>query len=206
MPDAFVTIPQDTALALAWPTPNHLLFTQPERFFARTRANPDYGKPGWTRECGKRFHRGCDIAPVKPEPTGKTTVVYFTDCATGREYPSAEPTWTAQDDVFAVADGLVVEREDRPDASTYGCHLILEHGWPATGERFYSLYAHLSSVLIPRQSRIPKGSLIGRMGQTSSSPDARNWMAIAPHLHLEFRDEAGASYDPVEMLRKYVRR
>jgi hypothetical protein len=82
----FVPLPAAELLRIAWPTPNHNLIAAPDRFFARTRANPDYGKPGWTRDCGKRFHRGCDIAPVHLTPTGKTTRVTFTDCATGGSY------------------------------------------------------------------------------------------------------------------------
>ena len=73
----FVPLPSDETIRITWPTPNHHLFDAPEKFFAQTRVNLDYGKPGWTRDCGKRFHRGCDIAPVDVTPTGKTTRVVF---------------------------------------------------------------------------------------------------------------------------------
>jgi hypothetical protein len=42
------------------------------------------------------------------------------------------------------------------------------------------------------------------MGQTSRSADARNWLAIAPHLHFEARNESGQNYDPVEFLRRFL--
>jgi murein DD-endopeptidase MepM/ murein hydrolase activator NlpD len=42
------------------------------------------------------------------------------------------------------------------------------------------------------------------MGQTSRSADARNWMAIAPHLHFEVRDADGHAYDPVEFLKRFL--
>src|ERR1051325_6220483 len=75
--ERFVPLPLDESLQIAWPTPNRALFTAPDRFFARTRANPDYGKPGFTRDCGRRFHRGIDIAPVRVTGKGETTRVIF---------------------------------------------------------------------------------------------------------------------------------
>ncbi|HMP96999.1 MAG TPA: M23 family metallopeptidase, partial [Kiritimatiellia bacterium] len=197
---AFAELPDDPGLRLVWPTPNHRLFDQPERYFARTRANPDYGRPGWTRECGRRFHRGCDIAPVAPIPTGQRTWVMFTDCASGREYSSEEPTWLADDDIFAVAGGMVTEALTQPDVSTYGCHVVVQHAWPASGAIFFSLYAHLASVWVNQGDHVKPGALLGRMGQTSSSADARNWMAIAPHVHVEFHDADGRPFNPEAFL------
>src|SRR5262245_43255478 len=56
----FVSLPEQEHLELAWPTVNHFLRSAPDKFFARTRVNSDYGKPGWTRDCGRRAHFGCD--------------------------------------------------------------------------------------------------------------------------------------------------
>lgn len=201
----FTAIPDDPALRLHWPTGNHHLLDRPELFFARTRANPDYGKPGWTRDCGRRFHRGVDIAPVRPIATGRTTRVMFSDCASGAEYESEEPVWDVHEDVFAVCDGLVVEVQEDPAKSTLGAHVVLKHAWPTPGGTFFSLYAHLAVLHVSIHNRIQAGQRIGIMGQTSSSADARNWMAIAPHLHLEFHDAHGNPYDPVLMLQRYVR-
>jgi len=191
----FVPLPANESIQITWPTPNHTLFDAPEKFFARTRVNPDYGKPGWTRDCGNRFHRGCDIAPVSVTPTGKTTTVIFTDCATGKDFESVEPTFTPHDEVFLVFDGRIVESVTDETTSDFGKHVVVEHRWPGSGEKFYTLYAHLAQV-----------TGIWRMGQTSRSADARNWMAIAPHLHFEVRDTAGNNYDPVEFLRRFVLR
>lgn len=188
----FIPLPNET-LQIAWPTPNHFLFSDPGKFFARTRVNPDYGKPGWTRDCGKRFHRGCDVAPINVTETGKTTTVIFTDCATGKDYESVEPTFVPHDEVFQVLEGNIVEVVDDESQSDFGKHILVEHRWPASGEKFYTLYAHLAQV-----------ADVWRMGQTSRSADARNWMAIAPHLHFEVRDAAGNNYDPVEFLRRFL--
>jgi murein DD-endopeptidase MepM/ murein hydrolase activator NlpD len=193
----FIPLPSDETIRIVWPTPNHWLFDAPERFFARTRVNPDYGRPGWTRDCGKRFHRGCDIAPVNITATGKTTRVIFTDCATGKDFESDEPTFVPYDEVFCVYQGTPREVVEDEAASDFGKHVVIEHVWPG-GERFFTLYAHLAEVNLT-------GQKIGKMGQTSRSADARNWLAIAPHLHFEVRNAAGQPYDPVEFLRRFLR-
>ena len=192
----FTALPDDEFVRLAWPTPNRHLFDAPEKFFARTRVNPDYGKPGWTRDCGKRFHRGCDIAPANVTATGKTTAVNFTDCATGKEFESVEPTFVPHDDVFPVFEGTIVEAVTDESVSDFGKHVLMEHRWPGSGGKFFTLYAHLAEV--------EGGLRIGKMGQTSRSEDARNWMAIAPHLHFEVRDADGNNYDPVEFLKRFL--
>jgi len=205
MTNQFLTLPDDERLRIAWPTANHSLFEAPENFFARTRVNPDYGKPGWTRDCGKRFHRGCDIAPVKVKATGRLTRVIFTDCATNKDFESEEPTVVPHDDVFCVFDGIVAEVVAEESVSDFGKHLVIEHVWPLGGAKFFTLYGHLSEVSTsPVSSRILQGAKVGRMGQTSRSADARNWMAIAPHLHFEVRDADGRSYDPVEFLKRFL--
>ena len=165
--------------------------------------NADYGKPGWTRDCGKRFHRGCDIAPVNVTATGKTTRVIFTDCSKNADFESEEPTFVPQDDVFCAFDGRVAEVVDDENASDFGRHIIIEHVWPHSGERFLTLYAHLSEIGVTG-SLVISGQRIGKMGQTARSADAQNWMAIAPHLHFEVRDTEGRPYDPAEFLRAYV--
>jgi hypothetical protein len=199
----FIPLPRDEKIVIGWPTPNHSLLDAPERFFARTRVNPDYGKPGWTRDCGKRFHFGCDIAPVNVTATGQTTRVLFTDCATGRDFESEEPTFVPHDDVFCVFDGAVAEVVTDESASDFGKHVIIEHTWPGNGEKFYTLYGHLAEVFANPQPPIPNHLPLGLMGQTSCSADARNWMSVAPHLHFEVRDAAGGNYDPAEFLRRF---
>ncbi|MGD1020106.1 MAG: M23 family metallopeptidase [Verrucomicrobiia bacterium] len=204
MTDQFLALPEDERLRIGWPTANHFLFDTPATFFVRTRVNPDYGKPGWTRDCGKRFHRGCDIPPVRVTATGGTTRVVFTDCTTNKDFESEEPTFIPHDDVFCVFDGTVAEVVADEDMSDFGKHVVIEHVWPRSGAKFFTVYAHFAEVsAFPVSSRIRQGAKIGRMGQTSRGADARNWMAIAPHLHFEARDGNGQSYDPVEFLKRF---
>jgi hypothetical protein len=199
----FAALPSDETIRIGWPTPNHFLFDAPEKFFTRTRVNPDYGKPGWTRDCGKRFHRGCDIAPIHVTATGKMTRVVFTDCSTGRDFESDEPEFVPHDDVFCVFEGVIAEVVTDESVSDFGKHVVVEHIWPRNGGRFFTLYAHLAEISI-QQSEV-SGQRIGKMGQTSRSADARHWMAIAPHLHFEARSADGRSYNPTDFLRMFLR-
>jgi hypothetical protein len=205
MTDQFLALPDGERLHIVWPTANHSLFDAPEKFFARTRVNPDYGKPGWTRDCGKRLHRGCDIAPVNVTSTGRTARVVFTNCATNADFESEEPMFVPHDDVFCVCDGIVTEVVTDESISDFGKHVVIEHAWPRSGTKFVTLYAHLSEAsTFPVSSQILQGAKVGQMGQTSRSTDARNWMLIAPHLHFEVRDADGRSYDPVEFLKRFL--
>ncbi|HVM60684.1 MAG TPA: M23 family metallopeptidase [Verrucomicrobiae bacterium] len=206
MSSKFLPLPEDERVRITWPTPNHFLFDAPEKFFARTRVNSDYGKPGWTRDCGKRFHRGCDIAPVNVIATGRTARVVFTDCATNTDFESDEPTFIPHDDVFCVCDGVIHEAVTDESASDFGKHVVIEHVWPGGGGKFFTLYGHLAEVEAEIGQSVKGGQRIGKMGQTSRSADARNWMAIAPHLHFEVRDANGSSYDPLEFLRRFLTR
>jgi murein DD-endopeptidase MepM/ murein hydrolase activator NlpD len=202
----FIPLPATERILIAWPTPNHNLVSAPDKFFARTRANPDYGKPGWTRDCGKRLHRGCDIAPVHVTPTGTTTRVIFTNCATGQDYESVEPTFVPHDDVFCVFDGIVEKVDHEQDASDFGCHVIVAHRWPVSGNPFFTLYAHLAAVDVSAAQSLAAGTRLGRMGQTSRNADARNWMAIAPHLHFEVRADDARHHDPAGFLTTFAPR
>jgi len=192
----FVPLPATETLRAVWPTPGRTL--------ARTRANPDYGQPGWTRDCGKRFHRGCDIAPLTPTPTGRTARVVFTDCAAGRDYESEEPTFVPHDPVFCVADGIVHEAVTDEQSSDFGRHVVVAHRWPCSGEAFYSLYGHLAELTVANGQPVTAGQRLGTMGQSSRSADARNWMLIAPHLHFEVRDATGRFYNPAEFLGRFA--
>ncbi|MCS6771457.1 MAG: M23 family metallopeptidase [Kiritimatiellae bacterium] len=185
---------------LAWPTRSRCLFSHPERYVARTRANPLYGMPGWTRDCGRRFHRGVDIAPVRMEPSGENVTVMYSDCHTGREYPFEEDGWIPVDEVYAVVEGEVVEANPNPEASDLGVYVAIRH---RVGDcLFYTLYAHLADLTVTAGQRLRTGTLLGPMGQTSRSEDARRWMAVSPHLHFEVLSETGRAYDPLEFLRK----
>lgn len=201
MKPAFQELPAGETLTLAWPTPNRHLRGTSSDYFAATRANPDYGRPGWTRDCGRRFHRGCDIAPVKFTRTGRLTTVLFSDLETREEYESREEVLTPHDPVFAVCTGQVEEACRAEGASDFGLHVVLRHTWPTCGAAFYTLYGHLADVFVDEGGTVTAGDRLGTMGTTSRIADARNWMSIAPHLHFEVWDRERRPYHPVEFLR-----
>jgi len=202
----FHPFPAGETLVLAWPTPNRTLFDEAARFLAATRVNADYGKPGYTRDCGRRFHRGCDIAPCRKRAAGRMVEVMFTNCATGREYPSREPAYIPEDEVFCVYPGWVEECVTRPEESDFGIHLVICHTWPGSGRSFYTLYGHLDRVLVARDQEVAAGRHIGAMGTSSRSAEARKWMAIAPHLHFEVWNENKEAYDPLAFLSAFLPR
>ena len=137
--------------------------------------------------------------------TNKTTRVIFTDCATGKDFESEEPTFVPHDDVSCVCDGTISEIVNDESQSDFGKHIVIEHRWPRSGEKFFTIYGHLAEIAVSGQrSAISRGQVIGVMGQTARSADARNWLAIAPHLHFEVRNAAGETYDPVEFLKRFL--
>lgn len=67
-----------------------------------------------------------------------------------------------------------------------GKSVILDHGWG-----FYSMYFHLSEVLVKEEDRVDKGAILGRVGSTGRS--------TGPHLHWGIRMN-GARVDPISLL------
>ena len=202
----FQPLPEAESLELAWPTRRRDLFERPESYVARTPANPAYGMPGWTRDAGRRLHRGVDIAPVRVRPSDRRVTLNFTNLETGVEYPSEQPAWIPEDDVFAVLAGEVSEAVVREDDSDFGLHVVIRHRWPGTGRPLFTLYGHLALVLVGVGQEVAAGHKLGELGATSRSADARAWMAAFPHLHFEARDEEQRRYDPLEFLRRYLAR
>ncbi|MDR2900348.1 MAG: M23 family metallopeptidase [Treponema sp.] len=82
-------------------------------------------------------------------------------------------------EVFATRDGTVAERGEN---AIFGKYIIINHG-----ENWASLYGHLSEILIPLQSTVQSGTLIGKVGSTG--------LSTGPHLHFELRQN-GQAQDP----------
>jgi murein hydrolase activator len=92
--------------------------------------------------------------------------------------PEGEP-------VHAVAPGRV---EYVSWLDGYGRTLILNHGGG-----FYTVYAHLSEVLVAEKQEVDQAQVIARVGETGSLE--------GPKLHFEIRDRAEAQ-DPIVWLRQ----
>ncbi|MFH2104290.1 MAG: M23 family metallopeptidase [Chloroflexota bacterium] len=87
--------------------------------------------------------------------------------------------------VLAAADGIVVYAGNDsqvvfgPRGYYYGNLVILEHHFEGIPEPVFSLYAHLSEVLVEPDQRVNAGDEIGRVGMTG--------IATGSHLHFEVR-------------------
>jgi murein DD-endopeptidase MepM/ murein hydrolase activator NlpD len=162
----------DALMTLVLPTDNDaLLRGRPEDFYMFVDRNFEnelttpweggsYGYvrgPVRTRERVElmHFHEGVDIAPVKRDERG-------------------EP----QDEVRSISHGEVVHGSDAPGASNYGRYLVIKHDW---GQGlFFSLYAHLSRILVKVGDKVEPGTPIAIMGHTGTGINVRR-----SHTHLE---------------------
>jgi murein DD-endopeptidase MepM/ murein hydrolase activator NlpD len=102
-----------------------------------------------------RFHEGIDIRALRRDSSG-------------------EPL----DAVRAIADGKVVHTNLVPGYSNYGKYIVIEHHWD--GSNYYSLYGHLSSILVKPAQSVRKNDQIAVMGYTGAGLNRER-----AHLHLE---------------------
>jgi hypothetical protein len=73
--------------------------------------------------------------------------------------------------IFAGADKTPIYA---PWPNYYGNLVVIEHA-----DSFYTLYAHLSKILVEEGQTVAAGDQVGEVGQTG--------VAIGPHLHFEVR-------------------
>lgn len=83
--------------------------------------------------------------------------------------------------IHAAADG-VVSYVRTSLGSTYGYHIILDHGGGLT-----TLYAHCSRILLPAGTSVKRGDSIALVGSTGQS--------TGNHVHFEVRED-GVRVDP----------
>lgn len=76
------------------------------------------------------------------------------------------PTGTA---VYAAGDGVVIKAEN---LEGWGKLVVLEHA-----EGYTSHYAHLNEIGVESGTKVHKGEVIGKVGNTGQS--------TGPHLHYE---------------------
>jgi murein DD-endopeptidase MepM/ murein hydrolase activator NlpD len=87
--------------------------------------------------------------------------------------------------VLAVARGRVEYTSE--DYAGYGQIVILNHG-----DGYYTLYAHLSEILVEIGAEVESGQTIGRVGDTGSLKGTV--------LHFEVR-KGGSALDPQQWLK-----
>jgi murein DD-endopeptidase MepM/ murein hydrolase activator NlpD len=112
-----------------------------------------------------RFHEGIDIRPLHRDTAG-------------------EP----QDVVGAIAEGEVVYVNLQPAASNYGRYVVVQHKWE--GCPYFSLYAHLKTVMVRDGAQVGPKTPLGLMGYSGEGLDRER-----AHLHLELNLMLNAAFD-----------
>lgn len=108
--------------------------------------------------------------------------------------------------VRAAGSGIVVwAGTGFQETFTYGNAVVIEHDFGHDGRRLYSLYAHLSAVLVAVGQRVEPRDAIGLVGNTGR--------VTGPHVHFEVRmgqansldiPGYGDTYNPVLWMVPYV--
>lgn len=131
-----------------------------------------YGSDGPQDENPYRVHHGIDM----PNPVGETV----------RAAGSGEVVWAGEAQVFQNSPG-------------YGKLVIIQHDFGYQNQPLWTLYAHLSAVLVERGQYVQGGDVIGLIGQTGR--------VSGPHVHFEVRmgeNHYRATYNPNLWMVPYV--
>jgi hypothetical protein len=132
----------------------------------------------------ERLWGGGFVRPVEGELSGRFGVNRIINGQQRSPHAGVDLEVEEGTPVLACSSGEVVLVDDLFFA---GKTVILDHGWS-----FYSMYFHLSEVLVKEGDRVSTGSMVGRVGSTGRSTGA--------HLHWGIRIN-GARVDPLSLLR-----
>src|SRR5579864_6649239 len=99
--------------------------------------------------------------------------------------------------VRAAADGVVVWAADHyrwvedkrvvDAAESYGNVVIIAHNFGYNGQQLYTLYAHLSKILVTQNQTVVAGQVVGLSGHTGN--------VTGPHVHFEVREGDNLYFD-----------
>lgn len=82
--------------------------------------------------------------------------------------------------IYAIASGVI---SAAGPVNSYGNCVQVSHGTASDGNRYDSLYAHMSSIAVSQGQHVEKGQVIGYVGNTGNVFGANGGY----HLHLELR-------------------
>jgi murein DD-endopeptidase MepM/ murein hydrolase activator NlpD len=88
------------------------------------------------------------------------------------QHPGADFAAARGTEVFATANGRVININRTSLQAGYGNYIVIDHG-----HGFVTRYAHLEDIKVRRGQEVDKGFVIGTVGNSGGS--------IAPHLHYE---------------------
>lgn len=107
--------------------------------------------------------------------------VFFADIVhTGVDIPAAKGTpvlAAGPGKVTWTGYGLYAQKEDPDDP--YGLAVAIRHDFGHAGETLYTVYGHLSKIVVARGQKVETGDLLGLVGETGK--------VTGPHLHFEVR-------------------
>jgi murein DD-endopeptidase MepM/ murein hydrolase activator NlpD len=99
--------------------------------------------------------------------------------------------------VRAAADGVVVWASDHyrwvedkrvvDAAESYGNVIIIAHNFGYRGAQLYTLYAHLSKILVAQNQTVTAGQVVGLSGHSGQ--------VSGPHVHFEVREGDNLYFD-----------
>ncbi|HLY27730.1 MAG TPA: peptidoglycan DD-metalloendopeptidase family protein [Aggregatilineales bacterium] len=138
---------------------DHFWFKRPVDASANSTALQYYPYGSDGPQANLRIHHGIDL----PNPIGK-------------EVYAAGPghvVWAA-DNYRWVENGKIVDA-----AESYGNVVVVEHDFGFDGQLLWTLYAHLSVILVRVNQRVQTGDVIGLSGQSGN--------VSGPHVHFEVR-------------------
>ncbi|MBN1965424.1 MAG: M23 family metallopeptidase [Anaerolineae bacterium] len=127
-----------------------------------------------------RVHHGIDMS----NPIGQSV----------RAAGSGTVLWAAASFRVELPDGSISE-----PTSSYGNTVLIQHDFSYRGQTIYTLYAHLSAILVSRGQRVETGDIIGLVGATGQ--------VSGPHVHLEVRLGQNSWYavrNPILWLTPYI--
>ncbi len=94
--------------------------------------------------------------------------------------------------VFADNGGVLVDTQDIDIYPSYGLVVVILHDFGYRGQKLYTLYAHMTALLVEEGERVEAGQVIGLSGGTGD--------VSGPHVHMEVRLGDNKYYSTVNPL------
>jgi murein DD-endopeptidase MepM/ murein hydrolase activator NlpD len=106
-------------------------------------------------------------------------------------------------EVLAAGKGTVIMAQkgfssELENISSYGNVIVIDHDFGYNGQHIYTLYAHLSAILVQPNDHVDSGQVIGLIGNTGQ--------VTGPHVHFEVRigrDTYGSVRNPILWMAPY---
>jgi len=107
-------------------------------------------------------------------------------------------------EVYAAGSGTVAWADkghfnEYESITAYGNTVVIDHDFGNDGQHIYTLYAHLSAILVSSGEHVESGQVIGLIGDTGQ--------VTGPHVHFEVRvgiDSYFTTRNPVLWMASYV--